>query len=143
MKTFQIKNGDLVIGPGGYVAISGPVKLRQDLAIAMLEPLGSDRFHPRWGSLLSQYIGTPLDQAAVFAVSAEVRRIVTNHMVRQDQQITRDRVEGKKSRLTADEVVAKLVDVNTQTTLDRLFVRVAVLTLAGTTIMVRQTVEGF
>ena len=60
MKSFALQNGDLVLGQGGLLTVTGPSKVRQDLSIAMREPVGCDRFHPNWGSVLPNYIGEPI-----------------------------------------------------------------------------------
>jgi phage baseplate assembly protein W len=83
MKTLLIRNGDLDLSGATYTLVRGAGKVKQDLAVAMLEPLGTDRLHPRWGSMMASYIGSNINPTNLFAITAEVRRIVANYIATQ------------------------------------------------------------
>ena len=51
--SLKLHSGDLDLsGPDGYGTVSGPAKLIQDLRNWLLEPRGTDSFHPSYGSIL-------------------------------------------------------------------------------------------
>jgi len=134
MKTLQIKNGDLVVGRGGHASISGVAKLRQDLAGAVMEPFGTDRFHPRWGSLLERYVGGILDETNKQRVAAEAQRVVSNYIGVQQEQMLAAQTSGRKVTFSSAEVVEAVQSVEVRQTYDRLYVRVIVRTLSGETV---------
>lgn len=131
MKTFEIRNGDLVIGPGGFGTITGPTKLRQDLAVAVREPYASDRFHPRWGSMLDTFVGQVSNPYSQSAVASEVHRLLGNYIAVQQDQITSDATRGVKPRYGTGEVISSVDSVQTIQTMDRLSVKVSLRTLSG------------
>jgi hypothetical protein len=131
MKTLQIRNGDLFVAPGGYGMLTGAAKVRQDLACAILEGLGEDRFHPRWGSTLPNMVGTPYMITTHTVMQSEVRRIVNNYMATQSQALQRDRIEGRQSRYSAQEIITKILDIKIGFRADRVTIRVLLQSLAG------------
>ena len=142
MKTLAIKNGDLAIGANGYATIEGAAKVQQDLGLAVREPLGTDRFHPQWGSLLPRYIGEPINDEMTSLVQAEVTRIVQNYIIQQGQ-VLRGVVAGRrKPKFEANEVVTDIGEVHIRQTLDRLHTKVVLVTLGSRRITIIAPVEG-
>jgi len=141
VKTLQIKNGDLVIGSGGYATVTGSAKLRQDLSVAVREPYGCDRFHPRWGSMLSGFVGGVLDKYAASAVSGEVNRIIGNYVAVQHDQMTVAASQGMKVRYSTGEVVSAVTKIDTRQSFDRLYVRASLTTMSGEQIDIMTTAE--
>lgn len=131
MRNFAIQNGDLVLGHGGFQAVSGTAKVRQDLGIALREPLGCDRFHPRWGSVLPNFVGEPITKRIGAQVEAEVYRVVRNYMATKANQMQTEFLRGQKASLTADEVVVNITKVDVAWNMDRLFIRVSLETAGG------------
>lgn len=141
MKALQIKNGDLVIGSGGYATVTGSDKLRQDLSVAVREPYGCDRFHPRWGSMLSSYVGGVLDKYSTSAVSGEINRILGNYVAVQQDQMLSASSQGMKVRYSTGEVVSAVSKIDTRQSYDRLYVKVSLTTLSGEKVDVVTTTE--
>lgn len=131
MKQLLIQNGDLVVGAGGYVTVEGERKLRQDLSHALREPVGTDRFAPRWGSTLPGMIGTYQTSETAAQVKAEVSRVIQNYVNLTAALVQQDRLAGTRSRLRSDEVISRIVGINVTRVIDRVDVRVALQTLAG------------
>lgn len=131
MKTFAIRNGDLVVGKSGYVTVGGTAKLRQDLSHLVREPYGVDRFHVLWGSLLPTYVGSVIDQFSSSSVSSEVYRLLNNYAAVQRDQLTAEAVNGRRPQFSSGEVIADIVSVDVRQTMDRLYVRASVRTLSG------------
>jgi hypothetical protein len=142
MKTFAIANGDLVIGQGGYATVTGLPKVRQDLSIAMREPLGCDRFHPGWGSALLSYIGRPLSMEISALVEAEVFRLVRNYMAIKANEMQREYLRGSKSNYSSDEIVTNIQDVKVTWSMDRLYVQVSLITAGASSVTLVSSVSA-
>jgi phage baseplate assembly protein W len=142
METLRIRAGDLVIGSNGYDLISGQPKDIQDLGIILREPFGSDRFHPRWGSLLPNYIGSRLDSFVRLRVEAEIQRLVINYISTQADRLTSDARVGNPSRFTTDEVIASIQGIDATPDGDRLKVTVLLKTLSSAVVQLNTTVGG-
>lgn len=142
MKQLEIRNGDLVLGAGGFASIKGESKLRQDLGIIMREGLGEDRFHPRWGSVLGNYAGEMISSETIGLIKGEIHRLIQNYMVTQSQQIEADLNARRHPRHTPDEVVVSVSNIAVQQWQDRINVKVSVNTLAGGTLSILRSV-GF
>ena len=125
MKQLLIQNGDLVIGSGGYATVRGERRLRQDLAHALREPLGTDRFFPRWGSTLPGMIGGFQTSDTATEVRAEVSRVLQNYVNITAAHIQQDRLGGRTSRFGASEVIARVLGINVATRVDSVDVRIA------------------
>lgn len=141
MKTFLVRNGDLALGDGGFALISGPSKLRQDLALALQEPIGTDRFHRAFGSTLDQYVGQPTNPAIEAFIGAEVERVVINYITTQQALLQRDQLTGRSPRYDSGEVISRLDDVFVEQQFDRYVVTVTVTTMSREQVAVATSVE--
>lgn len=142
MKTLLIENGDFVIGPGGYVTVDGPSKVKQDLGVAVREPYGSDRFHSRWGSLLHEYVGQPIAEGMDILIQSEVTRIVQNYSFQQGERLENDAMLGRHARYTTGELVDRMESIELRQEIDRYHVRVLVRTLSGDEISIVRSVRA-
>lgn len=142
MKTLQIESGDLVIGPGGAQLLTGQARVIQDLSIASLEPFGCDRFHPNWGSVLTNYIGMPITDELRLLVQSEVTRLVSNYMVEQNTEIQADADAGRRSRFQSSEILVNLTGVEVRATEDKVQVRAILQTLSGEQMALQSTVRN-
>jgi phage baseplate assembly protein W len=139
MKTLRIVQGDLSFDGGGYQMIEGVSKVEQDLTLATLEPVGTDRFHPSWGSSLQRMIGSRPTQHAIMLIQSEIARIIRNYALIQSAAIEADSLNDARSRLTLGETVAEINGIDVKQELDRLIFRVSVSTMSGEEIvMVRE-----
>lgn len=122
--SFHVKNGDLnFAGPGGFATVTGQQKLVQDLKNWLLEPRGTDPFHPDYGSVLDggvmpdgrevvSTIGSTIDGEAQLNIEAEVRRILTSYQQIQLDRINRESVVyGGKNTFSNGEILASIQDV--------------------------------
>lgn len=142
MKQLAIRDGDLVPGPGGFATVSGPSKVRQDLGCALREPVGTDRFHPGFGSLLPEYIGRPIDSGTSALIEAEIHRVVKNYMVTRMALMQEDHINGRKPNFKADEIVQNIEGIRIRQAQDRFYVRVTLSTLAREQVTLITTVEA-
>lgn len=134
MKTLALIDGDLVVGPRGYATVTGATKLRQDLGVAIREPVGCDRFHPGWGSALGDTVGDKIDAGSQMRVRTEVTRVLSNYITVQQDVRRRDAAAGRTSRFSPGEIIRKIEDVSMIQSLDSLRVRVVLQTVADTTV---------
>jgi phage baseplate assembly protein W len=141
VKTLTLANGDLVVGPNGHATTTGHAKIRQDLALALGEPLKNDRFHTEWGSVLPTYIGQPMDSETLMLVKAEVARIIDQQMAIQQREIVKDTSQGALARHSTADVIAQVLGIEAELYLDRIKVTVGLVTMAGVRVNITRTVN--
>lgn len=140
MKTLMLQNGDLAIGPRGHRTVTGSHKIRQDLALALGEEYGNDRFHPTWGSVLPNYTGRPITADTELLVRSEAARVVQVYIDTQRAEIVEDSLGGKRSRFTTADVVARLTDIDTMIAFDSIRVKLKLVTQSAELLTVARTV---
>ncbi len=141
MKTLELVNGDFAIGQGGFVMVDGLRKIHQDLSVLVREALGEDRFHPRWGSILQEFVGRSIGLETEADVRNEINRVIQNYMIMQTRQIQVDQTMGRRPRHKPEEVVREVQGIDIQQRTDRLNVRVKVRTASGDELNVIRTVN--
>ncbi len=141
MKTLALVQGDLAVGTGSYLTYSGVNKISQDLSLALREAYGGDRFHPSWGSILQQYVGTPMVEEAKAGVVAEVTRVLNNYITVQNAQIQAAGTQNVQSTLTTDDVVQSITSINATQVHDSLVVTVTLQTLSRQAVSITQVVS--
>lgn len=140
MKTLALQNGDLTLAQGGYRLFTGVDRIRQDLTLALLEEYNTDRFHPRWGSVIMRYIGNVITPELQLLVRAEVNRVVQNYIAISQAEILRDTVVDVKNRFTTSDVVRRIVAITTTTHIDRIDVKLSLETLARDVVTIAKQV---
>lgn len=145
-KSFQIINGDLVVGVGrAYGSISGKDKLQQDLKMWVLEKIGSDSLLPTYGSALDggiidgqvipSFVGELLTPDIISQIRAEILRILTNYQAMQYQKMQDEAIlYGGKNTLSADEVVDTIDSVSVLSVGETILVQAIVTTLTGSSL---------
>lgn len=130
-----------MVGQTGHATISGAPKIRQDLALALQEPIGNDRFHLDWGSVLPEYIGMPITDETDVLVKAEVGRVLQQYMAVQQRDILQDSTDGQKTRYATSDVVQQVVEIQASVHFDTVDISVSLLTAAGKRVTVKRTVN--
>jgi phage baseplate assembly protein W len=141
LKTFALQSGDLVIGKSGHKMISGTAKVRQDLALALGELYGNDRFHPTWGSVLPNYVGTPIGPDTEMLVKSEVARVIQSYIGIQQAEIVQDALKVNRTRFTTSDVVTAVTNITTQVTWDILRVQVTLATASNQTVSITRSIS--
>lgn len=141
MKTLALASGDLVVGQSGHEVVRGASKIRQDLALALGEPYGTDRFHPTLGSVLPSYLGEPITQEIQSLVVTEVARVIQQYIDTQAAEVLRDGLSESRTRYETADVVSRVDSVDAHVDLDSIRVRVALTTLSGQSVSVTRTVN--
>ncbi len=141
MKTFALRNGDLVLGPGGFKTIDGVKKVRQDLSMAIGEEYGSDRFHPEWGSTLSRMVGTTINADTEFTVRSEVARVIQQYIDVQRFENVEDKMAFRRSRYSTSEIINRVNAIEARVDLDTVRVRINLSTVGRDVINLTRTVD--
>ena len=141
MQTFEIDNGDFVLSGGTFSTISGRAKIEQDLKVATLTPYGSDRFHPRFGSVFSQYLGNPIGQSTQALIRSEMTRIISQYQQVQMGSMNAYTINGQQPPYSDDDVVAAIASVTVNQSYDTFEVSAQVTTLAGQSAVISASVS--
>jgi phage baseplate assembly protein W len=140
MRAFLIKGGDLVVGgSAGFQTVSHRKKVQQDLGLAISEPVGTDRFHPNFGSSLPSYIGTAQTDITLALIEGEIRRVIANYNAIQTAQVQADILARVRSRIANDEIISRIDKIDIKQTYDAVTVRVYIVTRAGDTLLINRT----
>ena len=131
MDTFQIVNGDLALSGGGLATVTGRDKIAQDLAVSLLTPFGSDRFHPRFGSVLLGMIGRPSTSSSSSMVQAEIQRVISNYMAVQSNQSGRVTANGLPTPYSQSDLVGSIDSIKATPAYDAVAVSISLTTVAG------------
>jgi phage baseplate assembly protein W len=142
MKTLALEDGDLVVSKRDYAPVSGIGKIRQDLRGALLEPMGNDRFHTGWGSLLEQAIAAVVDENLRLDIESEVNRVVTNYAAVQNDQIDTDVTSQTDSRFTTDEILSRIESIKVTTSLDSVLIAITLQTASGQVVALTTSVAA-
>lgn len=140
MKTLALFGGDLVVSSEGHKTITGSKKIRQDLALALGESYGNDRFHPNWGSTLPTYVGRPISTDTNMLVKSEIARVVQSYIDTQRSEVLNDTLNGRRSRFTTADVVSRLDAISTVILYDTIRAKIALTTKSNESLSVSRTV---
>lgn len=77
--SLAIANGDLILAGNSMAIVWGTDKLKQDLCLWVTERYGIDRFHPKLGSVLPDFIGSMITDSTRSMVQSEILRILQNY----------------------------------------------------------------
>lgn len=78
--SLAVVDGDLAPLGGQLQIVSGVAKLKQDIDLWIRERFGIDRFHPRYGSILEDFIGGIVEDDTSVEVTEELMRVLRNYM---------------------------------------------------------------
>jgi phage baseplate assembly protein W len=140
VKTLLLSGGDLVVGPGGHATVSGSSKVRQDLALALGEDYGHDRYHPEWGSVITRFLGAPITPETEMAVYSEVARVLGTYVALQKAALVRDSLQDQVSRFSLGDVVQEVTDITAKIGIDTIFISVTIRTSSGESVTLNRTV---
>lgn len=142
MRTLALVNGDLMLAQGGYLTYTGAARIKQDLTLALNEEYGSDRFHPRWGTIVMNYIGQVLTSHIQDQVKAEVVRVVKNYIAVQQTEVLRDTQVDVANRYTTDDVVRSIVSLSASSSIDTINVALVLETMTRETVTIKRQVNS-
>lgn len=126
--SLMLSGGDLSTASSMLQTVSGTEKLEQDIRAWLTEAYQIDRFHPRYGSLMTSYIGQPMNVDSVFAIQVEVARVLSNLQSYQKQMYQQD-----PTLYSPDELLDYVDDISTVFDQDRLRIGITFRTATGYT----------
>lgn len=126
--SLMLSGGDLSTASSMLQTVSGTEKLKQDIHAWLTEAYQIDRFHPKYGSLMTSYIGQPMNVDSVFAVQVEVARVLSNLQSYQKQMYQQD-----PTLYSPDELLDYVDDISTVFDQDRLRIGITFRTATGYT----------
>ncbi len=108
--SLKISHGDLAVDSGHLAIVENEAKLVQDLRHALLEKLGSDYFHPAYGSILDSapeqggILGSQAEQV-LSKFTLELNRIVRDYQQLQLNRARYDKLTYGKASLKRAEIL--------------------------------------
>jgi hypothetical protein len=120
--------------------VEGTSKIRQDLALALGEPYGDDRFHTNWGSMLPNYIGDGATEEVRALVISEAARVLQAYVDGQATDILQDSLAASRSRYATADVVRQVNGVDAVLSFDTIQLKVSLTTQAGQNVVLTRTV---
>lgn len=126
--SLMLSGGDLSTASSMLQTVSGTEKLKQDIHAWLTEAYQIDRFHPKYGSLMTSYIGQPMNVDSVFAIQVEAARVLSNLQSYQKQMYQQD-----PTLYSPDELLDYVDDISTVFDQDRLRIGITFRTATGYT----------
>ena len=126
--SLMLSGGDLSTASSMLQTVSGTEKLKQDIHAWLTEAYQIDRFHPKYGSHMTSYIGQPMNVDSVFAIQVEVARVLSNLQSYQKQMYQQD-----PTLYSPDELLDYVDDISTVFDQDRLRIGITFRTATGYT----------
>lgn len=131
MYTLEIKDGDLVIGAGGIPqTVSGRSMLQQELGSRLIEPVGSDPFHPSYGSTLHENIGAAVTTSTKSAIRSEVASVVQSYIDYQGRRIRDAALSGERQYSSSD-IIQSVDSIDVDISRDTVSVAIKITTMDG------------
>lgn len=145
MKCMRVIDGDISVGGDGkIVMVEGTERIKQELALWLLEPLGKDPVYPKFGADLWTYIGAPAFEDNLMAIRTEVTRVVNNYIAAQNERIAQDKQSMSNEEFlqcwTDYDIVTSISSINVSQTETDVRVIVSLSTAADTEVTVEQTI---
>ncbi len=144
-KSFQLVNGDLVVGAGrAFQQVTGKQKLFQDLRLWILERIGTDPATPTYGSRLdggvidgaevASFIGEVANQERLDEIEYEIATLLALYQQEQVDKMRRETIQfGGQHTLLPDEILHRVEAIRTSLLGTTVLVRVHCSTLTGDT----------
>lgn len=133
--SLALENGDLHATGSRLDIVQGSAKLAQDVDLWLREDYGINRFHPQYGSILDNFIGSVVSPNTNTEVQSEVLRVLQNY-----QNIQLSRFQANPQKFSASELLDDVSGVTTQVAYDKVVVTVNFTTAAGAAVQSSVTV---
>jgi len=127
--SFAVVNGDLAVSTGKLQTVSAGDKLSQDLSLWLKEVYQSDRFHPDYGSILDNYIGTVIGSQTQVMIQSEVQRVLANYQALQLQGLN-----ANPAKYQPEELLQSVDSIVVSANYDQVSVKISYRNAVGTTL---------
>lgn len=134
MKTLALQDGDLALNGNAYAMVEGIDRVKQQIGLCLRELYGTDRFHPRWGSVLPQWIGRAIvDSSLPIELKSELSRVVRNFVNSQNAAIERRAIRGYRPVTNPGEIITNINSIDTEQRQDVIIAKMSLQTAGGQT----------
>ena len=132
MKTLALSDGDIALNGNAYAMVEGIDRVKQQIGLCLRELYGTDRFHPRWGSVLPAWIGRAIvDSSLPIEMKAEMSRVVRNFVNSQNAAIERRALRGFKPVILPNEIITNITSITTEQRQDVIIAKMVLQTAGG------------
>jgi phage baseplate assembly protein W len=142
MQTISIVDGDFDLSGGTFKTITGATKIQQDMGIASLTPYGSNKFHPKYGSVLQSMIGHPTNSTTQSLIQSEITRLINNYQNIQIRKMNAYILQGLRSPYGQDDLIQSVQSINVTQNFDSFNISVILLTMSGQAIPIGSTISS-
>lgn len=125
--SLALANGDLVTSGSLFSTVTGGAKLRQEIDTWLREIYRVDRFHPEYGSVLQNFIGSVISDRMSHDIEVEVHRVLSNL-----QKLQVKRMQQYPLKYTPDEILRTVNSVKSKALFDSIYVNVVFESASGT-----------
>lgn len=126
--SLRLTGKNLKASSSSLQTVYGIEKLKQDMTAFLTEHYGVDRFHPSYGSALSDYVGQPNTLDTAFSIEIEVSRVLQLFM-----QYQKALFENKPEVFSLDELLDSVNTIRTIRSYDELTIVIEFTTVSGKT----------
>ena len=119
--SLAIANGGRVRSGNSMAIVYGSEKLKQDLCLWVTERYGTDRFHPKLGSVLPDFIGSLITDNTRTQIQSEILRILQNY-----QAVQLQGMKAAPQRYSYSELLYSIDAINVAISYDTVSATVAV-----------------
>ena len=142
MLTLSIVNGDFDLSGGTFQTITGATKISQDLGIASLTSYGSNKFHPKYGSVLQSYIGSPINRTTQSLIQSEITRLINNYQNIQIRKMNAYILQGLQSPYGQNDLIKSVQGINVTQNSDSFNINVILITMSGQAVPIASTISA-
>lgn len=135
--SLAVVNGDLVRQGNSLGIVYGVEKMKQDLCLWVTERYGIDRFHPKMGSVLPDFIGSLITDNTRSKVQSEILRILQNYQAVQLQGL-----KAAPQRYSYSEILFSIDAINVAISYDTVAATVQVRSADKTPAMIAVTANA-
>ena len=142
MNTWLVANGDLVLRRW---RVPDPLRSSQNTAgpwHSLAYPIGTDRFHPRYGSVFGQYIGQPVGPLTQSLLQSEINRIIKNYQTVQLNRMNQAILQGYATVYALDDLVQAIQSISVTQNFDSFTIKATLITMSGTTVNISSSVSS-
>lgn len=123
--SLTVKNGDLVFEGSRLGIVTGTRKIKQELSIWLTERYQCDRFHPKYGSVLDDFVGSSIDRTTSVRIQSEVSRVINNY-----RKLKMESYSANPDKFTFDELLDNF-DITVAISYDSVVITIAFTTASG------------
>lgn len=142
MNTLAIISGDFSLSGGTFKTLTGIPKIKQDLGIASLTPYGSNQFHPKYGSVLGSYIGSPVGPSSQAVIQGEVKRLISNYQNLQIAKMNSYVIQGFRSPYGQNDLIRSIQSIEVTQHFDSFHINATLTTMSGQTVQIASTISA-